>query len=68
MALEEGRNVRSKLVTITLAVIFVIKILALNSKHNQLFKLTTGIITWLPEKEKSHQKNDIVYALHVSVD
>ena len=33
-----------------------------------MFKLTTGIITCLPEKEKSHQKYNIVYALNVPVD
>ena len=35
MAPEEGRNVRSKLITITLAVIFMIKILA----SSQLYRL-----------------------------
>ena len=42
--------------------------LLLNNKYKQLFKLTTGIITCFPEKEKSLQKNNIVYALHVFVD
>ena len=32
-----------------------------------MFKLTTGIITCLPEKEKSHQKNNIVYALNAEM-
>ena len=36
MAPEEGRNVRNKLVAITLAVIFVIKILA----SSQLYRLS----------------------------
>ena len=40
----------------------------LNKKYKQLFKLTTGIITCLPEKETSHQKNNIVYALNVPVN
>ena len=33
-----------------------------------MFKLTTGIITCLPEKEKSHQKNNIVNDLNEPVD
>ena len=33
-----------------------------------MFKLTTGIITCLPKKEKSYQKNNIVYALNAPVD
>ena len=40
MATEEGRNVRNKLVTITLAVIFVIKILA----SSQLYRLPKFVV------------------------
>ena len=47
MAPEEGRNVRNKLVTITLAVIFMIKILA----SSQLYRL--------PKSSNSDQNSDV---------
>ena len=44
MAPEEGRNVRNKLVTITLAVIFMIKILASSQLYrSQMFSLYNEI-------------------------